>query len=196
MEDSDLAAVARVRAGDTDGFRALVERHSRNVFRLAYRMTGNEADAEDVVQETFLRAFRQLDSYETKAAFSTWLYRIATNYALDQLRSKRRAVERQPPVDEDGFDLFDNVSGGQPGQDRILFGREVRRRFDQAMSELSLQERTAFEMRHFEGLSIGQIGGILSLGESATKNSIFRAVKKLRTALEPLVAGNATGAAQ
>ena len=69
MEDADLAAVARVRAGDTDGFRTLVERHSRGVFRLAYRITGNEADAEDVVQEAFLRAYRQIDRYELRSQF-------------------------------------------------------------------------------------------------------------------------------
>ena len=87
MEDSDLAAVARVRAGDEDGFRLLVERHGRSVFRLAYRMTGNEHDAEDVVQETFLRAYKQINRYESRASFGTWLYRIAANYALDLMRS-------------------------------------------------------------------------------------------------------------
>lgn len=187
MEASDLAAVAQVRAGDTDGFRLLVERHSRSVFRLAYRMMGNEADAEDVVQETFLRAYRQLAQYETRCAFSTWLYRIATNYALDLLRAKRRHAEHQPLPSEDGSDPLDQFRADAPGQDRLMLSAEVRHRFESALAELTEQERAAFEMRHFEGMSIEQIGDVLSIGGSATKNSIFRAVRKLRGALEPLV---------
>ena len=90
MEATDLAAVERTRAGDTAAFRVLVERYGRSVFRLAFRMTANEFDAEDVVQETFLRAYKQLDSYESRSSFSTWLYRIAANYSLDLIRSRKR----------------------------------------------------------------------------------------------------------
>ena len=86
MEDSDSVAVARVKAGDGDAYRPLVDRHSRSVFRLAYRMTGNEQDSEDVVQETFMRAYKQLHRYEARSSFSTWLYRIAANYSLDLVR--------------------------------------------------------------------------------------------------------------
>ena len=89
MEDSDLAALARTQAGDPDGFRVLVERHSRSVFRLAYRMIGNQDDADDVVQETFLRAYRQLSTFGGRCAFSSWVYRIAANCALDLIRSRR-----------------------------------------------------------------------------------------------------------
>ena len=187
MEDADLAAVARVRSGDSDGFRTLVERHSRGVFRIAYRITGNEADAEDVVQEAFLRAYRQLDRYELRSSFGTWVSRIAANYALDLVRSKRRNVERQPLADEQGESLFDRIRSGEPDQERLLLSAEVRKRFDQTMAALSHQERTAFEMRHFDGMSIEQIGSVLNLGDSAAKNSIFRAVRKLRAALEPLL---------
>src|SRR5918911_2783077 len=99
METTDLAAVERTRAGDTAAFRVLVERYGRSVFRLAFRMTGNEFDAEDVVQETFLRAFKQLDSYELRSSFSTWLYRIAANYSLDLIRSRKSA----DPVEDVGL---------------------------------------------------------------------------------------------
>ena len=88
MEMSDeAAAIAAAQAGDQDAFRVLVELHSRSVFRLAYRMTGNEQDAEDVVQEAFLRAYKQLHRYENRASFATWVYRIAANYSLDLIRS-------------------------------------------------------------------------------------------------------------
>src|SRR5205085_11401428 len=90
MDATEAAAVlARARQGDSDAFRALVERHSRSVFRLAFRMTGNEQDAEDVVQESFLRAYRQLGRFESRANFGTWLYRIVANCSVDHMRAKK-----------------------------------------------------------------------------------------------------------
>src|ERR1700682_6591643 len=99
MELTDAAFVARARTGDTDAYRVLVERHSRALFRLAFRMTGNESDAEDVVQETFLRAYRQLGKFDERASFGTWLYRIATNYSLDLMRARIRRSEQSPGLD-------------------------------------------------------------------------------------------------
>lgn len=190
MEDSDLAAIALVKAGNSDGFRILVDRYSRGVFRLAYRMTGNEFDAEDVVQETFLRAYRQIGGYESRSCFSTWLYRIAANYSLDLLRIKKRNQERQVASKEqdDGIDFMAQAPSHEPGPDRIYYSAQMKQRLAAAMQELTDQERTAFVLRHFEGMSIEEIGSVLAIGVSATKNSIFRAVKKLRQALEPTVA--------
>ena len=187
MEESDATAIALAKAGDSDGFRILVERHSRSVFRLAYRMTGNEADAEDVVQETFLRAHRTLATYESRSAFSTWLYRIAANYALDLLRARKRQDERQVRGTEEVNGIFDRLPANDPTPDRLLQNKQITIRLHSAMRELSEQERTAFVLRHFEGLSIEEIGSVLNTGQSATKNSIFRAVRKLREALEPLL---------
>src|SRR5260370_14827594 len=99
--DDDAETVAQARAGDADAFRRLVARHSRNVFRLAYRMTRNEHDAEDVVQEAFLRAYRNLDRFEERAQFGSWVHRIAANCAYDTLRAReRRQAEADPvPID-------------------------------------------------------------------------------------------------
>src|SRR5213596_441666 len=95
MTASDAPAVlARARQGDGEAFRALVERHSRSAFRLAYRMTANEQDAEDVVQETFLRAYRRLAQFESRANFGTWVFRIAVNAALDLMRKRQRHEQR------------------------------------------------------------------------------------------------------
>jgi RNA polymerase sigma-70 factor (ECF subfamily) len=196
MEDSDSVAVARVKAGDGDAYRALVERHSRSVFRLAYRMTGNEQDAEDVVQETFLRAYKQLHRYEARASFGTWLYRIASNYSLDLVRSRKRHPQMAmdgAAAGEEGTNIVHLVASEAPGPDRLLFGDEVQRTVASTLDELSQQERTAFVLRHFEGQSIEEIGSSLGLSGNATKHSIFRAVQKLRRALEPLV--NSTGTA-
>ena len=187
MEATDLAAVERTRAGDTAAFRVLVERYGRTVFRLAFRMTGNEFDAEDVVQETFLRAFKQLDSYESRSSFSTWLYRIAANYSLDLIRSRKRHASRRVTEGLDEEDILDSVKTTDPGQDRLYYSAQVKECLDAALQLLSDQERTAFLLRHYEGQSIEQIGAVLDLGASATKNSIFRAVRKIREALEPVV---------
>ena len=187
MEANDGAAVERARSGDGDAFRLLVERHSRNVFRLAYRMTGNEHDAEDVVQETFLRAYRQLDRYETRSSFGTWLFRIASNYSLDLLRSRRRREDKRERSAPDQPDILDSMPAPNPGPDRVAFSGQVQGRVQAALHALSEQERAAFVLRHFEGMSIEEIGRVLGTGTNATKHSVFRAVQKLRRSLEPLV---------
>jgi RNA polymerase sigma-70 factor (ECF subfamily) len=188
MDESDGAAVVRAQSGDGDAFRVLVERHSRSVFRLAFRMTGNEQDAEDVVQETFLRAYKQLSHYESRSSFSTWLYRIASNYSLDLIRMRKRHEDKREPDSEQGRSALDSVAASDPAQDRLVFSNQVQQSVSDAMKELSDLERSAFVLRHFEGLSIEDIGGMLGTSLNATKHSIFRAVQKLRKRLEPLMA--------
>jgi RNA polymerase sigma-70 factor (ECF subfamily) len=189
MEEQDCDAVALAQSGDSDAFRVLVERHSRNVFRLAFRMTGNEQDAEDVVQETFLRAYKQLARYESRSSFATWLFRISSNYALDLIRSRKRHQEhREVQGKEDSeLDIMQSIPATNPTPDRLALSGEMQTRLTAALEELSPQERTAFILRHYEGLSIEQIGASLGTGTNATKHSIFRAVQKLRRSLEPFV---------
>ncbi len=187
MEASDLALVARVRTGDHDAYGALVERHSRTVFRLAYRLTGHEQDAEDVVQDAFLRAFRQIAQFESRSSFATWLYRIAVNCSHDLLRKRPRGQARAAAPDEDDEvdALPDTTATSNP--ERALMSREIGSRVRAGLEALSDLERAAFVLRHFEGLSIDEIGRTLGLGTSAAKHSIFRAVKKMRRTVEPLM---------
>jgi RNA polymerase sigma-70 factor (ECF subfamily) len=187
MEVDAGGAVERARSGDSDAFRLLVEQHSRAIFRLAFRMTGNEQDAEDVVQETFLRAYKQLDRYEARSSFSTWLFRIASNYSLDLIRSRKRHEDKRERGSDEERDILQSIPMDTPGPDRIVYGSEVRERVSAALNELSPQERAAFVLRHFEGQSIEEIGAALGTGTNATKHSIFRAVQKLRKNLEPVV---------
>jgi len=187
MEVEAGSAVERARSGDSDAFRQLVEQHSRAVFRLAFRMTGNEEDAEDVVQETFLRAYKKLDKYEARSSFSTWLYRIASNYSLDLIRMRKRHEDKRERGTAEDRDILQSIPVDSPGPDRIMYGTQVQERVNEALNELSPQERTAFILRHFEGLSIEEIGSTLGTGTNATKHSIFRAVQKLRRSLEPVV---------
>jgi RNA polymerase sigma-70 factor (ECF subfamily) len=187
MEVEAGGAVERARSGDSDAFRLLVEQHSRSIFRLAFRMTGNEQDAEDVVQETFLRAYKQLDRYEARSSFSTWLFRIASNYSLDLIRMRKRHEDKRERGADEERDILQSIPMNTPGPDRIVYGAQVRDRVNAALDELSAQERAAFVLRHFEGLSIEEIGASLGTGTNATKHSIFRAVQKLRKNLEPVV---------
>ena len=187
MDATEAAAVlARARQGDSDAFRALVETHSRSVFRLAFRMTGNEQDAEDVVQESLLRAYRQLGRFESRANFGTWLYRIVSNCSVDLMRSKqaRHDQMRGDSLDQEG--AAELPAADQPGPERMAQSAQIKRRVQDALQGLSPLERAAFTLRHYEGRSIDEISATLGLGPSAAKHSVFRAVRKLRIALAPL----------
>jgi RNA polymerase sigma-70 factor, ECF subfamily len=186
-ETSDAAQVAEVLAGDQQAFRVLVDRHSRSIFRLAYRMMGNDQDAEEVVQETFLRAYRGLNRFESRANFGTWLYRIAVNCSRDLLRRRKAEVARREPDSSEETEAVLDVAATDPAPDRLLLSAELGQHVQMAMATLSSTERAAFLLRHFEGLSIAEIGSGLGVSDGATKNSIFRAVQKLRRALEPYV---------
>ena len=179
--------MARTRAGDADAFRVLVERHSRPLFRLAFRMTANQQDAEDVVQESFLRAYKQLGRFDERASFGTWLYRITVNCSLDHVRARQRRKEQAPPEDLEMDNPVEHIASEAPEPDRLAMSGEVRGRVTLAMAGLSASERTAFVLRHFEGMGIEEVSRVLGCQPGAAKHSVFRAVQKLRRALEPLV---------
>jgi RNA polymerase sigma-70 factor (ECF subfamily) len=184
MALDDAAAVAQAKGGDEEAFRVLVERHGRAVYRLAYRMTGKAEDAEEVVQETLIRAYRQLSRFEARANFSTWLYRIGFNCAVDYLRAR---PHRETAEDHETLDMRAAPAGATPSMDDMVYAGEIGERVQAALSELSPQERAAFLMRHYHGCSIDEICGSLGLKTNAAKHSIFRAVKKMRVALKPLM---------
>jgi RNA polymerase sigma-70 factor (ECF subfamily) len=184
MDATEVAAVlARARQGDSEAFRTLVERHSRRAFQLAFRITGNEQDAEDVVQESFIRAYRQLGRFEARAHFGTWLHRIVANCSVDLIRTRRARYDH---ASTDALDVAEQPETDLPSPERLAASAQIQRTVAAAMSELSPLERAAFTLRHYEGRSIAEIGKTLGLGTSATKHSVFRAVRKLRAALEPL----------
>ena len=180
--------LTRARKGDEEAFRELVERHSTEVFRLAWRLTGNRENAEDVVQETFLKAYRSLHRFDARSSFGTWLYRIASNCALDLLRrGERQERGREEPGDEDRGDPFEALQTVEPGPLRRTLSSEIERRVADGLGQLTPMERTAFVLRHFEEHSISEIGRALGTRTSATKQAVFRAVGKLRKELLPWV---------
>jgi len=188
MNDGDRVALARARNGDGDAFRTLVERHSRYLFSVAQRLTGSATDAEDVVQEAWLKAHRQLARFEERADVRTWLHRITVNCAIDLIRSRRRREDSHDPADLETGMGADPSWDPHPTPERLAEGAQIQQRVGDAMARLTGLERAAFTLRHLEGQSIEEVGEALGLKTSAAKHSIFRAVRKMRVALEPFAA--------
>jgi RNA polymerase sigma-70 factor (ECF subfamily) len=187
---SDASAVERTLAGDREAYRVLVERHSTYVYRLAYRMTGNSHDAEEVVQEAFLRAYQKLQQFAGDANFGTWVYRIAANYAIDRLRQRkneesRREIPLRKPEHETDVDPLTQLRDHAPNPERLAESTQLAEKMQEALQTLTLAERTAIVMRHWDGCRIDEIAQVLNSNNSATKNTVFRAVQKLRQALQP-----------
>jgi RNA polymerase sigma-70 factor (ECF subfamily) len=186
MDKNDHAAIQATLAGDKEAYGALVKRHSQILFRVAFRITGNEADAEDVVQEALLAGYRKLESFESRASFGTWIYRIAVRCALDRIGGRcvnenhRVAEENDPEQDEV------QVADAAAGPDRALLSGEIGAMLQEAMRGLTATEKTAFVLRHLEDCSTEEIGAALGIQPNAAKQAVFRAVHKLRLHLAPL----------
>jgi RNA polymerase sigma-70 factor, ECF subfamily len=187
MHESDRTSVAKACDGDRDAFRSLVERHSRYLFNVAYRLTGSAQDAEDVVQDTFLKAYQQLSRFEARADFRTWLHRIAVNRSIDLIRTRRHREFGQDPDDLERGAESGSVGSAPAGPDRLVLSAEIHERVTEGLALLTASERLAFTLRHVEGLPIREVATAMGLKTEAAKNSIFRAVRKMRAVLEPLV---------
>ena len=181
--------VRRAQAGDRVAFEELVHRYDREVLRLALNLVRRPEDARDVYQESFLRVYRNLHRFRFECSFYTWLYRIATNVALDYLRRRSSHREDQAPVTnepEGGTrDFFDRQPEWRPSlnPEKQMFGKELGEKIQEALKGLSPRERTVFEMKHHQGLRLRAIGEILGTSEETVKNSLFRATRKLRASL-------------
>lgn len=192
----DAVAVERTLAGDRDAYRILVERHSHNVYRLAYRMAGNSHDAEEIVQEAFLRGYQKLKQFAGQANFGTWVYRIAANYAIDRLRQRkvedaRREIPSRQSEEGAEIDPLAQLRDSAPSPERLAGSSQLALRMQQALQELTPAERTAIVMRHWDGCAIEEIAAVLKSSTTAAKNTVFRAVQKLRASLEPFTEGRA-----
>ena len=180
MDESQLLESAR--KGDRDAFRRLVLANSRPMHQLAWRIMGDPDIAEDVVQEAMLKAHQQLDKFDQRSKFSTWLYRITTNTAIDMKRKNKRFDEYDSMTDLESYSKPQRAE-----RDMIDKQDELKQATNDVMDQLTVQERTAFSLKHYDGLSIAEICDILAVSESAVKQAIFRAVKKLREQLTPLL---------
>jgi len=186
VNDSDLIRAAQ--RGDRAAFESLVRQYDQAVLRLALHLTGSEADAQDVYQEAFLKAYRHIGNFRFECSFYTWIYRIVTNLCLDHLRKRQtRREDAHVMTDSSGqeIDLLDNVSDDRAGAnpERDLMRRELGSRITQALTRLTPRERMVFELKHYQGLRLRTIGEMLNTTEETAKNTLFRATQKLRSAL-------------
>ena len=181
MDLNEHSAIRAVLAGDTEAYRALVVRHSPALFRVAFRITGNEADADEVVQEAFLRGYQRLPSFQFRAGFGTWIYRIAANCAFDF--AQRRRPDASPQNESDEGRMQEQVPDLAAGPERLLLSLEMAEQQQFAMHALTPLERTAFLLRHVEDQSTSEIAEALNMAPNAVKQAVFRAVQKLRRRL-------------
>lgn len=188
--DEELAA--RAAAGDAAAFETLVSRHEGRVYRLAYRLTGSDADAQDVLQDAFLAAYRGLASFRGTARFSTWLYRIATNAALMHRRARRRRPtesleEFLPRFDENGQHAPEAAELGAASRiDDLLDGKLLAEKVRAALERLPDLYREAFVLRDLEELDTGEVADLLGVDAATVRQRVHRARLMLRGYLSHL----------
>jgi RNA polymerase sigma-70 factor (ECF subfamily) len=189
MDEESLIRAAQ--AGDADAFERLVRMHDHNVLRLATNLLRGEEEAHDVYQEAFLRVYRNLGAFRFDCSFQTWLYRIVSNLCIDHLRRKR--VRRTEPArletEEGSVDRLEAFPDQRADSDpeRSLLSQEVRTTVERALGGLTQRERLVFELRHYQGMRLKEIGEALDASEEAAKNCLFRATRKLRAELGGLL---------
>ncbi len=177
--------VAQAQAGSYEAFEALVNLYEKKVYRLALRLTGNKEDAEDVLQETFLKVFEHLHNFRRDSRFYTWLVRIAVNEGLMRLR-KRRSDRTEPlesQVDEDGFTIPHDVRDWKPNPEEILAREEMEALLLNASMTLPENLRTVFLLRDVEEMSTDETADLLHITSGAVKARLFRARLQLREEL-------------
>jgi RNA polymerase sigma-70 factor (ECF subfamily) len=192
MDKTETEAIRQILAGDRDAYRVLMDRHFYSVLRVTFRITGNEADAEEAAQEAFLRAYNKLPSFRQDSAFATWMVRIAMNTAINLVERRNRDLSYHAPRIADEPLVGDNtvrVADSDGGPEGALLDREATSLRQAAMAALTPMERTAFTLRHMEDLPIAEIASALNIPANSAKQAVFRAVSKLRRSLAPLAGG-------
>jgi RNA polymerase sigma-70 factor (ECF subfamily) len=184
----DTMLIREAQRGNRAAFEELVRHYDHAVLRLALHLTGTEHDAQDVYQDAFLKAYKNIGNFRFECSFYTWIYRIVTNLCLDHLRKKNVRKEDAPVAkDSDGgeYDLLDQVPDARAGAnpERDLMRRQLGARISGALEKLTPRERMVFELKHYHGLKLRTVGEILHTTEETAKNTLFRATQKLRGAL-------------
>ena len=181
----EAALVARAKAGDMEAFSELVQHYDRRVFRMAKQITQNDDDAEDVLQESFLKAYSHLDDFQGNSKFYTWLVRIAVNEALMKLRKRRsdRTVPLDDPIDTGEDSVVREIAVWEDNPEQKYSREEMATLLDQAIQSLKPAYRTVFVLRDIEEMSIEETAEALSLSISAVKSRLLRARLQLREKL-------------
>jgi RNA polymerase sigma-70 factor (ECF subfamily) len=182
--------IRRAQGGDRAAFDALVRRYDQEVLRMTLRIVHSPDEAQDLYQEVFLKVYRSIGQFRLESRFSTWLYRVVMNVCYDHLRREKARGEVQSMEPADGEPSFVQTLAEErpvlnPG--RALAAAEISRRLQAALTRLSPRERMVFELKHCQGLKLRAIGEMCGTSEEAAKNSLFRALQKLRGDLRDLV---------
>jgi RNA polymerase sigma-70 factor, ECF subfamily len=192
MDRAETEAIREVLGGNRDAYRVLMDRHFSSVVRIAFRITGNEEDAEEVAQEAFLRAYNKLPDFRQDSAFATWITRIAMNTAINLVERRKRDLSYHAPRIGDEPSSADGtvrVADGKAGPEDALLNREAASLRQAAMAELTPMERAAFTLRHMEEVPMTEIASALNITVNSAKQAVFRAVGKLRRSLAPVAGG-------
>ena len=181
----ESALVARAKEGDVEAFSELISHYDRRVFRMAKQITQNDDDAEDVLQETFLKAYTHLDNFQGNSKFYTWLVRIAVNEALMKLRKRRsdRTVPLDEPIDTGEDEMTREIAVWEENPEETYSREELATILDSAIQSLKPAYRTVFILRDIEDLSIEETAEALNLSISAVKSRLLRARLQLREKL-------------
>lgn len=185
---SDETLALAVRRGDRDAFAELIRRHQRRVYAVAYRYTGRHEDALDVAQDVFIKAYRKIGQWRPTGSFQSWLTRLTVNQAIDHLRRTRRHREGHGPLRE-GETAHEPAAPAVEETDRRAGRREIDARVREALAALSPAQRTAFVLRHYEGMALSEIAVVLECSVGSVKVHLFRAVRKLRVELQDMQPG-------
>lgn len=181
--DTRLAKLAR--KGDQRAFAEIVSNYKDKLFHLAFRMTGNRQEAEDVVQDTFLRVFKNLDRYDENQKFSTWIYRIATNLCIDRLRKRRQVFSLDAESsDHEGLDGYAMLPSDDRTPESELLLSETQRLLHQAMDTLPVKYKSVMVLRYIQDLSLQEISDVLDLPVTTVKTRVHRGREFLRKKLE------------
>jgi RNA polymerase sigma-70 factor, ECF subfamily len=192
MNKTEAETIQQILTGNRDAYRVLMDRHFCTVHRIAFRITGNQADAEEAAQEAFLRAYKKLPDFRHQASFSTWITRIAMNTALNLVERRNRDLSQYGPRIADNPSSADHtvqLADAHPSPERQLLDLEAATLRNDALASLTPMERTAFTLRHMEDLPIAEIATALNVPANSAKQAVFRAVAKLRRSLAPLAGG-------
>jgi RNA polymerase sigma-70 factor (ECF subfamily) len=184
MEPSDRDLMGRLATGDRDALQPLMERHSRRVYRIALAYLRRPDDAMDVVQETFVKAYRNAGRWDPASEVAPWLTRIAVNQAIDTYRRGRRRMQLLSPLPE--TDRTFDVEARDASPERRAIGREAAEKLSRALLGLPETQRAVFVMRHYDEMSLDEIACALNLRLGTVKSSLHRAVHRLRDRLRGL----------
>lgn len=185
--DPDVQLMMRVRDGDAEAFRELFEKHSRSIVNFAFHFVGNRQRAEEIAQDVFLQIYRAAPRYEPTAKFTTWLYRIATNACLNEVRRPehrhpRRSLEHQPDDERKRAEIAFPDPTAIPG-DSALAGRQLEAKIHAVLEDLPPNQRAALLMSRVDGMSYLEVAEALETTESAVKSLVFRATATMRKEL-------------